>query len=53
VGPGPPGECGRAGYVAVNIFAEAARLLGPNLTRDRLMAEPDNGTSAKREHTWK
>jgi hypothetical protein len=34
----------QAGYVAVNIFAEAAKMLGPNLTRDRLMAELDNGT---------
>ena len=34
----------QAGYVAVNVFAEAAKMLGPNLTRDRLMAELDNGT---------
>ncbi|MGQ0464366.1 MAG: ABC transporter substrate-binding protein [Sporichthyaceae bacterium] len=34
----------QAGYVAVNIFAEAGRRVGPNLTRDRLMAELGNGT---------
>jgi hypothetical protein len=28
----------QAGYVAINIFAEAARQTGPNLTRDKLMA---------------
>jgi hypothetical protein len=34
----------QAGYTAVNIFAEAARQVGPNLTRDRLIAELGNGT---------
>jgi ABC-type branched-subunit amino acid transport system substrate-binding protein len=34
----------QAGYVAVNIFALAAKEVGPNLTRDRLMAQLDNGT---------
>jgi hypothetical protein len=34
----------QAGYVAVNIFAQAAKAVGPNLTRDRLMAEIGNGT---------
>ncbi|HEY3605664.1 MAG TPA: ABC transporter substrate-binding protein [Sporichthyaceae bacterium] len=33
----------QAGYVAVNIFAQAAKQVGPNLTRDRLMAELVNG----------
>jgi ABC-type branched-subunit amino acid transport system substrate-binding protein len=28
----------QAGYVAINIFAEAAKEVGPDLTRDRLMA---------------
>jgi ABC-type branched-subunit amino acid transport system substrate-binding protein len=34
----------QAGYVGMNIFAAAARAVGPNLTRDKLMAELDNGT---------
>jgi len=34
----------QAGYVAVNIFAQAAKEVGPNLTRDRLMAQLENGT---------
>jgi uncharacterized protein YvpB len=34
----------QAGYVAVNIFAQAAKAIGPNLTRARLMAELGNGT---------
>src|SRR5581483_629661 len=34
----------QAGYVAINIFAQAAKIVGPNLTRDRLMAELGNGT---------
>jgi hypothetical protein len=34
----------QAGYVAVNIFAQAAKEVGPNLTRDRLMAQLSNGT---------
>jgi len=34
----------QAGYVAVNIFNDAAKAIGPNLTRDRLMAELGNGT---------
>jgi hypothetical protein len=34
----------QAGYVAVNIFAQAAKQVGPNLTRDRLMAVLGNGT---------
>jgi len=34
----------QAGYTALNIFAQAAKAVGPNLTRDRLMAELDNGT---------
>jgi hypothetical protein len=33
----------QAGYVGVNMFAEAARSLGPNLTRDGLMAALGNG----------
>ena len=34
----------QAGYMAVNMFAAAARQVGPNLTRDRLMAALGNGT---------
>jgi ABC-type branched-subunit amino acid transport system substrate-binding protein len=34
----------QAGYVGVNVFAMAAKAVGPNLTRDRLMATLDNGT---------
>jgi len=34
----------QAGYVAVNIFAQAAKEVGPNLTRDRLRAQLGNGT---------
>jgi hypothetical protein len=34
----------QAGYVAVNMFEQAAKEVGPNLTRDRLMAELGNGT---------
>ena len=34
----------QAGYVAMNIFAQAAKEVGPNLTRERLMAVLGNGT---------
>jgi ABC-type branched-subunit amino acid transport system substrate-binding protein len=34
----------QAGYVGMNIFAQAATEVGPNLTRDRLMAVLGNGT---------
>jgi ABC-type branched-subunit amino acid transport system substrate-binding protein len=34
----------QAAYVGVNMFAEAAREVGPNLTRARLMAALSNGT---------
>ncbi|HEX3614459.1 MAG TPA: ABC transporter substrate-binding protein [Sporichthyaceae bacterium] len=34
----------QAGYVAMNIFATAAKEVGPNLTRDRIMSEIGNGT---------
>jgi ABC-type branched-subunit amino acid transport system substrate-binding protein len=34
----------QAGYVGINIFAEAAKAVGVNLTRDRLIAQLDNGT---------
>jgi ABC-type branched-subunit amino acid transport system substrate-binding protein len=34
----------QAGYAAVNIFAQAAKEVGPNLTRERLMAVLGNGT---------
>jgi ABC-type branched-subunit amino acid transport system substrate-binding protein len=34
----------QAGYTAANIFATAAKAVGPNLTRDKLMAELGNGT---------
>jgi hypothetical protein len=34
----------QAGYVGINIFAQAAKAVGVNLTRDRLMAQLDNGT---------
>jgi ABC-type branched-subunit amino acid transport system substrate-binding protein len=34
----------QAGYVGINIFAMAAKEVGPNLTRQRLMAQLGNGT---------
>jgi substrate-binding family protein len=34
----------QAGYVGINIFAQAAKEVGPNLTRQRLMDELGNGT---------
>jgi ABC-type branched-subunit amino acid transport system substrate-binding protein len=34
----------QAGYVGINIFAQAAKEVGPNLTRQRLMAQLGNGT---------
>ncbi|MGQ0464706.1 MAG: ABC transporter substrate-binding protein [Sporichthyaceae bacterium] len=34
----------QAGYVGINIFAQAAKEVGPNLTRERLMATLGNGT---------
>jgi ABC-type branched-subunit amino acid transport system substrate-binding protein len=34
----------QAGYTGINVFALAAKAVGPNLTRDRLMAELGNGT---------
>ncbi len=34
----------QAGYVAMNIFAQAAKEVGPNLTRERMMAVLGNGT---------
>ncbi len=34
----------QAGYNAVNMFAQAAKEVGPNLTRERLMATLGNGT---------
>ncbi|MBV9821645.1 MAG: ABC transporter substrate-binding protein, partial [Actinobacteria bacterium] len=37
----------QAGYAGINIFAQAAKATGPNLTRDRLMATLDNGTVYK------
>ncbi|MGQ0846050.1 MAG: ABC transporter substrate-binding protein [Sporichthyaceae bacterium] len=33
----------QAGYVGVNLFAQAAKQVGPNLTRERLMAALGNG----------
>jgi hypothetical protein len=33
----------QAGYVGANIFALAAKAIGPNLTRDRLMTQLGNG----------
>jgi ABC-type branched-subunit amino acid transport system substrate-binding protein len=34
----------QAGFVGMNILADAAKAVGPNLTRDRLMAQLANGT---------
>jgi ABC-type branched-subunit amino acid transport system substrate-binding protein len=34
----------QAGYAGINIFAQAAKATGPNLTRERLMATLGNGT---------
>jgi ABC-type branched-subunit amino acid transport system substrate-binding protein len=48
----------QAGYVAINIFAEAAKQVGPNLTRDKLMAVLGNDTvwksdaSLDQQWTW-
>ncbi len=33
----------QAGYVGANVFALAAKAIGPNLTRERLMAQLSNG----------
>jgi hypothetical protein len=33
----------QAGYVGANVFAQAAKAVGPNLTRDRLMQQLGNG----------
>ncbi len=33
----------QAGYVGANVFAAAAKAVGPNLTRERLMAQLGNG----------
>ncbi len=33
----------QAGYVGGNVFAQAAKAVGPNLTRERLMAQLGNG----------
>jgi hypothetical protein len=35
----------QASYVGANIFAAAGKAVGPNLTRQRMMAEWDNGTT--------
>ncbi|MGQ0467094.1 MAG: ABC transporter substrate-binding protein, partial [Sporichthyaceae bacterium] len=34
----------QAGYAGINIFAQAAKATGPNLTRERLMSTLGNGT---------
>jgi hypothetical protein len=34
----------QAGYVAINMFAQAGKEVGPNLTRERMMAQLGNGT---------
>jgi ABC-type branched-subunit amino acid transport system substrate-binding protein len=34
----------QAGYMAINMFALAGKAIGPNLTRQRMMAELGNGT---------
>ncbi|MGQ0846048.1 MAG: ABC transporter substrate-binding protein, partial [Sporichthyaceae bacterium] len=34
----------QAAYVGVNLFAQAAKAVGPNLTRERLMATLNNGS---------
>ena len=33
----------QAGYTGINMLAQAARIVGPNLTREKLMAELGNG----------
>jgi len=49
----------QAGYVGANVFARAARAIGPNLTRDRLMAQLGNGdvyasdTSLDQRFSWR
>jgi len=40
----------QAGYVAINVFAEAAKVVGPNLTRDRLVAALGNARSGPPTH---
>src|SRR5262249_22271917 len=48
----------QAGYVGANIFALAAKAIGPNLTRARLMAQLSNGdvyasdTSMDQKFSW-
>ncbi|HZE66723.1 MAG TPA: ABC transporter substrate-binding protein [Sporichthyaceae bacterium] len=46
----------QAGYVAINIFAEAAKEVGPNLTRDKLMAVLGNDkvwkADSSLDQTW-
>jgi len=46
----------QAGYTALNIFAQAAKQVGPNLTRDRLMAALENGkvwnSDASMDQKW-
>jgi uncharacterized protein YvpB len=49
----------QAGYAAVNIFAMAAKQIGPNLTRDRIIAQLSNGSvyatdaSMDQKFSWK
>ncbi len=49
----------QAGYVGANIFAQAAKAVGPNLTRERLMAQLGNGdvysadASLDQRFSWK
>ena len=49
----------QAGYTGINILAAAAKAVGPNLTRDRLMTQLANGTvwhadaSMSQRFSWK
>ncbi len=49
----------QAGYSAVNIFSNAAKQVGPNLTRDRIIAQLANGSiyatdaSMDQKFSWK
>jgi ABC-type branched-subunit amino acid transport system substrate-binding protein len=49
----------QAGYVGLNVLAAAAKAVGPNLTRERLMAQLSNGTvwhadaSLSQRFSWK
>jgi hypothetical protein len=42
----------QAGYTALDVFTQAAKAVGPNLTRDRLMTTLGNGPCTRRTPRW-